>query len=178
MNPPTVPTRLEALKCLIGVRRIAANFAKARPCGCNAGVSIRAARAAQGEQGLNAETNSRNLLQEWLSLEQLAQFEGKAHFEVVGSKSEKRYRFHVGPLRNVYELDGDGHLVRGWCFMPERSLALPTGDIMLAQKIALETDEESTTESGCRSAQRWRLAGSEVGWPRSGGVTKAGPWPA
>lgn len=27
----------------------------------------------------------------------------------------------------------------GWCFLPDRALAI--GDVMLAQKIALETDE-------------------------------------
>lgn len=27
----------------------------------------------------------------------------------------------------------------GWCFLPERALAV--GDVMLAQKIALETDQ-------------------------------------
>jgi hypothetical protein len=40
---------------------------------------------------------------------------------------------------NVHELDADGHPVKQWCFAPEGRLA--AGDIMLAQKIALETRE-------------------------------------
>jgi hypothetical protein len=40
---------------------------------------------------------------------------------------------------NVHELDGAGRPRVGWCFAPKGSLA--AGDVMLAQKIALETDE-------------------------------------
>ena len=40
---------------------------------------------------------------------------------------------------NVYEIDGVGHLKAGACFLPAGDLV--TGDVMLAQKIALETDE-------------------------------------
>jgi hypothetical protein len=82
------------------------------------------------------------LLREWLSLEQLAQMETKGHFEVIGSKTGKRYRIYSGTLQNVYELDKKGRPVRGWCFAPEGYL--PAGDVMLAQKIALETDEADT----------------------------------
>jgi len=41
--------------------------------------------------------------------------------------------------QNVYELDKKGRPFRGWCFAPKGFL--PAGDVMLAQKIALETDE-------------------------------------
>jgi hypothetical protein len=40
---------------------------------------------------------------------------------------------------NVHELDDTGRLKMGWCFIPKGSLA--AGDVMLAQKIALETFE-------------------------------------
>ena len=40
---------------------------------------------------------------------------------------------------NIYELDDRGRALTGWCFVPEGYLV--TGDVMLAQKIALETDE-------------------------------------
>jgi hypothetical protein len=82
------------------------------------------------------------LLKAWLSPEQLAQFEREACFDVMGSKTGKRYRIHLGRLQNVYELNRKGRPVRGWCFTP--LLYLPIGDVMLAQKIALETDEEAT----------------------------------
>ncbi|MGL9621617.1 hypothetical protein QRQ56_26810 [Bradyrhizobium sp. U531] len=42
-------------------------------------------------------------------------------------------------MSNVVEIDENGQPKIGWCFVPERPLV--TGDIMLAQKIALETDE-------------------------------------
>jgi hypothetical protein len=41
---------------------------------------------------------------------------------------------------NIYELDGAGRPLTGWCFVPEGHLV--AGDVMLAQKIALETDEK------------------------------------
>ena len=40
---------------------------------------------------------------------------------------------------NVHELDDAGHPKIGWCFVPEGRLV--PGDVMLAQKIALETSE-------------------------------------
>jgi hypothetical protein len=40
---------------------------------------------------------------------------------------------------NVYQLDPAGRSVAQWCFGPEGSLA--PGDVLLAQKIALETME-------------------------------------
>jgi len=80
------------------------------------------------------------LLKEWLSPEQLAQFELRACFDVMGSKNGKRYRIQLGTQQNVYELDKKGRPFRGWCFAPKGFL--PAGDVMLAQKIALETDEE------------------------------------
>ena len=40
---------------------------------------------------------------------------------------------------NIHELDGAGRPRAGWCFAPKGHLV--AGDVMLAQKIALETDE-------------------------------------
>ena len=40
---------------------------------------------------------------------------------------------------NIRELDGAGRPRVGWCFVPKAYLV--AGDVMLAQKIALETDE-------------------------------------
>jgi hypothetical protein len=87
----------------------------------------------------SAELKSFVLLREWLSPDQLAQMETKGHFDVIGSKTGRRYRIHTGTQQNVRELDKKGRSIRGWCFAPEGFL--PAGDIMLAQKIALETDE-------------------------------------
>jgi len=85
------------------------------------------------------ETRARRLLRDWLSPEQRAQFDANNYFEVAGSHTGRRYRIQYGTLSNVVELDASGQPAIGWCFVPERPLA--AGDVMLAQKIALETDE-------------------------------------
>jgi hypothetical protein len=79
------------------------------------------------------------LLREWLSQEQLAQYNAHEYFEVIGCHTGKRYRIYYGNGANVIELD-DAALPRtGWCFVPNDHLV--AGDVMLAQKVALETDE-------------------------------------
>ncbi|MGY2988647.1 hypothetical protein ACVIHH_002188 [Bradyrhizobium sp. USDA 4518] len=82
------------------------------------------------------------LLSAWLSPEQRAQFEKYKRFDVIGSESGKRYRICYGTSTNVYEMDSGDRIVLGWCFRPVGALA--AGDVMLAQKIALETDERGT----------------------------------
>lgn len=79
------------------------------------------------------------LLRDWLSPMQREQFDVQGHFDVIGSDTGKRYRIHYGAVMNVHELDDAGRLKMGWCFVPKGSLA--AGDVMLAQKIALETCE-------------------------------------
>jgi hypothetical protein len=79
------------------------------------------------------------LLREWLTAEQLVQFNRCGHFEVTGSASGKRYRISYGVATNVHELDQNGRPIAGWCFVPDQPLV--PGDVVLAQKIALETNE-------------------------------------
>ena len=81
------------------------------------------------------------LLREWLTPEQLAQYDTHGYFDVTGCHSGKRYRIRHGTATNVYELDYAGHATNGWCFVPGDNLV--AGDVMLAQKIALETDERA-----------------------------------
>ncbi|WP_426435544.1 hypothetical protein [Bradyrhizobium genosp. P] len=81
------------------------------------------------------------LLSDWLSPEQLSQFEKHKRFDVIGSDSGKRYRICYGTSTNVYEMDSKGRVVMGWCFRPVGSLA--AGDVMLAQKIELENNERA-----------------------------------
>jgi hypothetical protein len=104
-------------------------------------VSARGAKALCDSFGSknDAETRGQTLLREWLSSEQLAQYHAKGYFDVTGSDSGKRYRVHHGTSMNVHELDDAGHPRVGWCFVPNTYLV--AGDVMLAQKIALETDE-------------------------------------
>ena len=44
-----------------------------------------------------------------------------------------------GTATNVFELDDAGLPREGWCFVPNDHVV--AGDVMLAQKIGLETDE-------------------------------------
>jgi len=79
------------------------------------------------------------LLRTWLSPPQFEQFNAKGHFDVIGCATGRRYRIHHGISMNVHELDDAGHPKIGWCFVPQGYLV--AGDVMLAQKIALETSE-------------------------------------
>src|SRR5882724_560506 len=76
------------------------------------------------------------LLREWLSPGQLAQYDEHGYFDVTGCQSGKRYRIREGVGMNVYELD-------------------VAGDVMLAQKIALETSEQIALLVARRFPARW-----------------------
>jgi hypothetical protein len=86
------------------------------------------------------EGRSLRLLWEWLSPEQRAQFAENGYFEVVGSKTGKHYRIYSGVISNVCEVDEKGRPRLGLCFGTLGEL--PIGDVMLAQKIALESREK------------------------------------
>ncbi|QDP27093.2 hypothetical protein FNV92_07280 [Bradyrhizobium cosmicum] len=88
------------------------------------------------------EARGRRLLRDWLSAAQLEQFDAVRYFDVIGSDSGKLYRICYGTAANVRELDRDGKEGAGWCFAPVGGLV--PGDVMLAQKIALETSEAAT----------------------------------
>jgi hypothetical protein len=88
---------------------------------------------------LEREARGLELLKEWLSPEQFAQYHANSYFEVTGCHSGKRYRISHGAAMNIHEIDGAGCPRGGWCFVPKGHLV--AGDVMLAQKIALETDE-------------------------------------
>jgi hypothetical protein len=67
------------------------------------------------------------------------QYEKYGYFEVMGGESGKHYRIRPTRQMNVDELDQHGARTAAWCFGPEGEL--PIGDVILAQKIALENDE-------------------------------------
>jgi len=89
------------------------------------------------------------LLEEWLSPEQRACYERFRYFDVIGSDTGTRYRVHHGTQTNIEELSHTGQRVCRWCFVPEGNLA--AGDVMLAQKIALETNERGALSVAYRS---------------------------
>jgi hypothetical protein len=88
---------------------------------------------------LQSEERGQDLLRQWLSPEQAEQYDKYKRFEVVGCDTGTRYRILRGKIMNIVELASNGRVRRRWCFAPEGALA--TGDVMLAQKIALETFE-------------------------------------
>jgi hypothetical protein len=92
-----------------------------------------------GEHYRIAEELGMKLLKENLSPLQCHQYAKSRSFEVVGGTTGRRYRIQHGRLMNIEELDPNGRLVRIWCFSPAGGLV--TGDILLAQKLALELFE-------------------------------------
>jgi hypothetical protein len=100
------------------------------------------------------EVRAVELLKENLSETQLKQYEQHRHFDVIGGQSGKRYRIRPGASMNIDEYDADGRLVTSWCFVPEGPLG--TGDVMLAQKFALELFETDALSI----AGRARLVGT------------------
>jgi hypothetical protein len=112
-----------------------------------------------------AEKRARELLRSWLSLGQCEQYDALGFFEVVGSDTGKRYRIYRGYVFNVQELDADGEEARAWCFAPD---GVATGDVMLAQKIALETFESKALAIANRSSgTTWYQIEQPADEPRS-----------
>ena len=66
-----------------------------------------------------------------------------------------RYRIQRSKVLNVDELDQAGNIVAHWCFAPKGYL--PMGDVLLAQKIALETMERETLKMPNRNFIHERL---------------------
>jgi hypothetical protein len=69
---------------------------------------------------------------------------------------------------NIEELDERGSRVAVWCFLPEGRLAL--GDIMLAQKIALETNERAALAVANRG-RRTRASPPKPSGCATGGIS-------
>lgn len=114
-------------------------------------VSLAVARsgASTGTSRRETEARALTLLKEWLSPKQRACYERFRYFDVVGSDTGTRYRIHHGTQTNIEELSGVGQHVCKWCFVPDGDLA--AGDVMLAQKIALETNERGALSVAHRS---------------------------
>ena len=90
------------------------------------------------------EGRSLRLLRQWLSPSQRAQFAEEGYFEVIGGDSGKRYRIYAGAATNVCEVDENDRPTLGLCFLPMGKL--PIGDVLLSQKIALESSERCALE--------------------------------
>ena len=86
-----------------------------------------------------AEKKGVALLRSWLTPEQAEQWDCRGEFDVIGCDTGTRYRIKCGTMMNVHQLDLSGMTVAQWCFRPVGKLAV--GDVLLAQKIALEKME-------------------------------------
>jgi hypothetical protein len=94
---------------------------------------------ARSQARRQAEEKGFTLLRAWLTPEQATQWDARNKFEVIGCDTGTRYRIRQGTAMNVHQLDCAGRDVAHWCFAPEGEVV--TGDVLLAQKIALETME-------------------------------------
>ena len=97
-------------------------------------------------QAIEREADDRGirLLIENLSPSQRAQYDAYGYFEVIGGETGKRYRITKGYQMNVLEIGKNGKRTRSLCFAPNGGLVL--GDVMLAQKLALELFESNAHE--------------------------------
>jgi hypothetical protein len=83
------------------------------------------------------------------------------YFDVIGGDTGTRYRIRDGRTLNIAQLNESGGCVRLLCFEPEGTL--PVGDVMLAQKIALELFEVEAL-SMANASPAW-VIGLEHRWP-------------
>ncbi len=93
------------------------------------------------EEWQRARERSFELLRSWLDPQQLASFQEHQFFEVTGGETGVRYRLRPQSAFGIEALTGrrKGTL---YCVVPTGAPAL--GDILLAQKIGLETAERAT----------------------------------
>ena len=91
---------------------------------------------------LKARTQSVALLREWLNPQQLEQYDLTGTFTVFGEATGTCYLINGNmTMFNVAALDDDCVELCRLCFVPKGGL--PIGDLLLAQKLALENDERS-----------------------------------
>jgi hypothetical protein len=102
-------------------------------------VQLFAAVSARSRRLDECRARSMQLLKENLSAAQREQYKRCNYFDVIGGATGRRYRIRQGHQMNVEQLGGTGGRVRLLCFMPEGCRWV--GDVMLAQKIALELFE-------------------------------------
>jgi hypothetical protein len=97
-------------------------------------------RGGFGEIGSKeAQERGLRLLEENLTSAQREQLAKYRYFDVIGGRTGRRYRIRYGRQMNIDQIDRNGGRICGWCFVPQGRLV--AGDVMLAQKVALELFE-------------------------------------
>jgi hypothetical protein len=117
----------------------------------------------------SANERATDLLIENLTTRQRDQYRTHQNFDVIGGESGKRYRIWRRLHQNVEELDPSGRRTCIWCFQP--SVALVLGDVLLAQKNALELFESDAI----RIANRFSDFAAN-GWPNATAAWPIGCW--
>jgi hypothetical protein len=79
------------------------------------------------------------LLKENLTSVQFGQYLKRGCFDVIGGRTGNHYRISRAASMNVSQLDPNGQCLRRLCFHPRGGLV--EGDVLLAQKVALESFE-------------------------------------
>lgn len=102
----------------------------------------------------SADKKSIAFLKEWLSPEQREQYERQNAFEVIGGDTGTRYRICAPAAFNIRVLNAEGTHVSNLCVVPKDATA--SGDILLAQKIALERNEAETLKVANRDTDMMR----------------------
>lgn len=88
------------------------------------------------------------LLDEFLDNLQRKSLQEHGFFEVI-SPCGKIYHIHKGRVNNVREIDDQGNAIAALCALPEEYV--PDSDVMLAQKLMLETAEDEFLRIANRS---------------------------
>lgn len=78
---------------------------------------------------------ARDLLLSWLSPSQREEFERGGCFRVIGNWTGLEYKIHLHHAYNIHQ----EQVGKKYCLVP--SDLMPIGDQLLAQKVALETNE-------------------------------------
>jgi hypothetical protein len=117
-------------------------------------LAVQAALEAQREAidaalpDLRASSSARQWLIKHLSSAQLADFTRTGSFNVRGGSTGGLYRITYGRSMNIAILNADGMPTgRRLCFSPRGNLS--TFDVMLGQKVSLESDELFTLRVAC-----------------------------
>lgn len=88
------------------------------------------------------------LLLEHLTPEQRAMLDARGYFEVIGGRTRTTYRINRGTQINIDVMDRGNRRLHRLCFQPRGAPA--TGDVMLAQKVMLELDEDAALAAAIR----------------------------
>lgn len=92
-----------------------------------------------------AKKRAHKLLVENLTAKQRKQFEENDFFDLDVEDSKgamRRYRINRGTSGNIHLMDKSGRTMRRYCAHPFNSYSIPVEDVMLAQKLMIEHEEE------------------------------------